>query len=142
MGVGVFADRKHQPTAKEILSSIGPKREPWEDLERFIAENYRVKRDLAFYGRNYGWAIRYRKAGKAFLSMYPGTGGFTVQIVLSQTLAEEASGLKLGKNVRDVLESAHPFPEGRWLFIRVESKQDISDIQQLLRLKARPLKDE
>jgi len=70
--------------------------------------------------------------------MYPGEDSFTVQIVLGQTPAEKASSLKLGRNVRNVLENAHQFPEGCWLFIKVNSKQDISDVQQLLLLKERP----
>jgi len=125
---------------REIPASIGAKRKSWERLAQFIAENYRIKSDFAFYGKNYGWALRFRKGGKALMSMYPGTGAFTAQIVLGSGLVEEASNLQLGKNVRNVLESAREFPEGRWLFIRIESEQDIEDVEQLLVLKARPLK--
>ena len=99
---------------------------------------YRTKRDFAFYGKNYGWAVRFRKAGKALLSMYPGDGSFTAQIVLGETAARKVSGLKLGKNVKNVLDSAHRFPEGRWLFIRIGSKRDVADVQKLLLLKERP----
>jgi hypothetical protein len=120
---------------EEILVSIGPKKELWENLERFIGENYRTKRDLAFYGKNYGWAIRFRKSGKALLSMYPGKGILTTQIVLGETAARKASRLKLGKNVKNVLDCAHRFPEGRWLFIRIGSKRDAVDVQKLLLLK-------
>jgi hypothetical protein len=91
-----------------------------------------------FYGKDYGWAVRFRKAGKELLSMYPGEESFTVQFVLAQTPAEKASSLKLGKNVRNILENAHQFPEGRWHFIRVNSKQDLKDIQRLLLLKESP----
>jgi hypothetical protein len=120
---------------REISTSVGSKKDLWDSLERFAAENYRTKRDFAFYGKNYGWAVRFRKGGKALLSMYPGEGSFTVQIVLGETPASKASSLSLGKNAENMLESAHQFPEGRWLFIRVSSKQDIRDIQQLLLLK-------
>jgi len=82
--------------------------------------------------------LRFRKAGKALLSMYPGQSSFTVQIVLGGTPAKQASSLKLGRNVRKVLENAHEFPEGRWLFVRVRSKQDLHDVQQLLLVKERP----
>jgi len=126
---------------KEILASIGSKKELWQDLTRFIADNYRVKSDFAFYGKNYGWAVRFRRAGKALLSIYPGEESFTVQIVLGETAAEKAARLKLGKNVRNVIENARQFPEGRWLFIRIGSKQDIGDVQQLLMLKAPLLKN-
>jgi hypothetical protein len=135
MAVGSFVEKQHQPTMREVFASIGPKKVLWENLERFVAENYRTKRDFAFYGKNYGWAVRFRKAGKALLSMYPGEHIFTVQIVLGEALGKKASNLKLGKNTRNVLESAHQFPEGRWLFIKVNSKQDLRDIQQLLLLK-------
>ena len=138
MAVGTFIDKLHQPTMKEILASIGSKRELWDSLERFVAENYRTKRDFAFYGKNYGWAVRFRKTGKALLSMYPGEGSFTVQIVLGETPAKKASSLKLGKNVRNVLKNAHEFPEGRWLFIKVRWKRDLRDVQQLLFLKEQP----
>lgn len=135
MVVGTFVDKQHRPTMEEILTSIGPKKELWENLERFIEQNYRTKRDFAFYGKNYGWAVRFRKAGKALLSMYPGKGSFTAQIVLGETAAGKASRLKLGRNVKNVLDSAHPFPEGRWLFIRIGSRKDIADVQKLLLLK-------
>ena len=135
MAVGTFVHKEHQPTMREISISVGSKKDLWDSLERFVAENYRTKRDFAFYGKNYGWAVRFRKGGKALLSMYPGEGSFTVQIVLGETPASKASSLRLGKNAKNVLESAHQFPEGRWLFIRVSSKKDIRDIQQLLLLK-------
>jgi len=142
MAIGTFVDKEHQPTMREIFASIGAKRKSWERLAQFIADNYRIKGDFAFYGKNYGWALRFRKGAKALVSTYPGKDSFTVQIVLSETLVEKASILKLGRNVRKVLENAHQFPEGRWLFMRIESEQDITDVQQLLVLKARPLKNE
>jgi hypothetical protein len=136
--VGTFVDKHHQPTTREIFASIGSKKELWNNLVRFVEGNYRTKRDFAFYGRNYGWALRFRKAGKALLSMYPGKGSFTAQIVLRGTSAKKVFNLKLGRNVRNVLQNAHEFPEGRWLFIRVGSKRDLDDVQQLLLLKERP----
>lgn len=142
MAVGKFVDKRHQPTMREIFSSIGAKRRFWERLAEFLANNYRVKTDFAFYGKNYGWALRFRKAGKALLSMYPGKGVFMVQIVLAATLAKETFDLQLGKNVGNVLKSARDFPEGRWLFIPIESERDIEDVEKLLALKAQPLKNE
>jgi len=137
MAIGEFVDKQHRPTIKEIHEAIEPKKELWEKLHRFVNDNYRVKQDLAFYGKNYGWAMRFRKGGKTLLSIYPANGGFTVQIILGETHTKKASSLKLGKKVRNVLENAHPFPEGRWLFIRIGSQKDVTDVQNLLLLKER-----
>jgi hypothetical protein len=91
MPVGAFVEKQHQPTMREVFASIGSKKRLWKDLEKFVTENFRTKRDFAFYGKNYGWALRFRKAGKALLSMYHGEGGFTVQIVLAESPARKQS---------------------------------------------------
>jgi hypothetical protein len=136
MARGIFTDKEHRPTTEEIFAAIGPSRPLWEGLARFIADNYRVQQDLGFYGKNYGWALRFRKGGKALLSLYPGREEFTVQIILGEAQVEEALGLALGQNVRKAIEDAHPYPEGRWLFIKVASKHDLDQVKQLLTVKA------
>ncbi len=62
-------DKERQLRMREIVASIGAKRKLWERLARFIAENYQIKSDLAFYGKNYGWALRFQKGAKALLSV-------------------------------------------------------------------------
>ncbi len=44
--------------------------------------------------------------------------------------------MRLGENVQQAIARAHPYPEGRWLFIPVESEADMHDIQRLLALRA------
>ncbi|MGZ4853145.1 MAG: DUF3788 family protein [Halobacteriota archaeon] len=105
-------------------------------LTRFIEENYRVKRDFAFYGKNYGWALRFRSGGRALAAFYPGAGSFTVQIIIGPAQLEDALRLHLGAEVRNILRNARAFTEGRWLLIPVESEQDCCDVQRLLRVRA------
>jgi hypothetical protein len=136
MAIGVFTDKLHQPTTEEIHAAIGSKRQLWENLTNFIEDNYRLKSDFAFYGKNYGWALRFRKAGKALLSLYPGQNSFTAQIIVSQTQAEKALSSGLSKKASKIIEEAHPYPEGRWLFLKVESEQDLNDVKQLLGVKS------
>ena len=140
MTVGGFVDKNHKPTMREIRNSLGSKRELWDALIRFVEENHRVKSDFAFYGVNYGWAMRFRKGGKALLSLYPGKDSFVAQIVLGEAPARKASHLALGGNVRRVLENVRPLADGRWLFIRVNSRKDVRDCRNLLVLKSESAK--
>lgn len=136
MAIGAFTDKLRQPTDDEILRMIGPGWALWQELILFIREHYPVTEDLKFlYGEKYGWAMRFRVHGKLLTSLYPTDGGFTVQINLSQDAVERAMAMNPGKNVKEAVNRATPYPEGRWLFIRVESKDDIRDIQQLLPLR-------
>jgi hypothetical protein len=136
MAIGAFTDKLHQPTGEEIHAAIGSKRQLWENLASFIWNNYRLPSDAAFYGKKYGWALRFRKAGKAWLSLYPGQESFTAQIITSQEQTEKALASRLSKKAIRIIEDAHPYPEGRWLFIKVESEQDLNDVKLLLIAKA------
>ena len=139
MPYSAFVDKEQCPTMKELLAMLGVKRHLWENLIRFIEENFRIKNsDLRFCGKNYGWALRFRKGGKALISLYPAKEGFTAQIIIGRSEAEKAFSLPLGDNTRKVLENAHEYHEGRWLFLNMQSEQDAEDVQQLLLLKSRP----
>jgi hypothetical protein len=138
MSVGVFVDKAHRPTDKEIRESVGHRRALLEDLMQFIADHYKAPKDFVFYGRNYGWAVRFRKRGKALLSIYPQKEFFTVQIILSQSQTEATAHLPLGRKVAEIVKAASRFPEGRWVFIQVRSKRDLADVKRLLSVKAPP----
>jgi hypothetical protein len=135
MAIGVFTKKGHRPTTQEVLAAVGSKRPLWENLTQFVADSYKLKSDFAFYGKNYGWALRFRKAGKALLSLYPGQEGFTAQIIIGREQAEKALSSGLSQKAIEIIEDAHNYPEGRWLFIKVESEQDLNDVAQLLTVK-------
>jgi hypothetical protein len=112
----------------------------WAKLTQFIADNYQMPGELSFGGKNYGWNVWYCQSGKTLTSLYPQQRYFVAQIVLGKDQVEKALQLKLGKNVRTVLEEAPQLHDGRWLFIKVKTEKDVKDIQELLRVKKRPQK--
>jgi hypothetical protein len=137
MGIGVFTDKKHQPTEAEISEVIGPMLSVWQALIQFIRESYQPEEDFKFlYGKKYGWALRFRLGGQLLTSLYPTKGGFTVQVNLSPAAIEQTLRMQPGKNVQEAIARANPYPEGRWLFIPVESPEDILDTRKLLALRA------
>jgi hypothetical protein len=136
VSIGSFSDKTHRPTPDEFLAAVGAAQPAWNELAEFVRSHYTVKEDLGFYGRNYGWALRFRKGGRALVSLYPAQGSFTAQIVLPEALVEAALSLKLGKAVRQVIAQAHPFREGRWLFLPIRAAKDVRDVQRLLSLKS------
>jgi hypothetical protein len=138
MSKGSFTDRDHHPSREEIDAALGPRRKAWDELNRYMAENYQVQGELVFGGLSYGWAARFRKSGKTLLTLFPGQKQFIANVVLGRSLLKKAHALKLGDNARQVLGSAKRYPEGCWLYIRVSSKQDAADIQRLIALKAPP----
>jgi hypothetical protein len=136
MSVGIFTDKKYQPTETDIQIAIGSRFLIWHEFIQFIRDRYPVQEDFKFmYGKKYGWALRFRIKGQLLTSPYPGNEGFSVQVNLSPEAVEKTRNMNLSPGIRQVIDRAHPYPEGRWLFIPVQSGGDISDILQLLALR-------
>ncbi len=136
MSIGAFTDKQHEPTESDIHETIGLKLPLWDELICHIKDTYTPAEDFAFlYGKNYGWGWRFRTKGKLLTAFYPSSGGFTVQIILSPEDIETVQAMDAGKNVQQAIERANPYPEGRWLFIPVESPVDLVDIRRLLELR-------
>jgi hypothetical protein len=137
MSIGAFTDKKQQPTEEEIFAMIGSRLPLWGELIQFIRESYPADEDFTFlYGKKYGWALRFRIRRQLLTSLYPTAGGFTAQVNLSPEAIEQALAMQPGKNVLAAIDRAHPYPEGRWLFIPIELADDIHDIKRLLALRA------
>lgn len=137
MSIGLFTDKQHQPTEEEIYAAIALQLPVWQALIQFIRENYPCDEDFRFlYGKRYGWARRFRVRGKLLTSLYPTAGGFTVQLNLDPAALEQTQYMALAQNAQEAIARAHPYPEGKWLFIAVESAQDVEDIKHLLALRA------
>ncbi len=138
MSIGIFGDKEHQPSIDEVCNTLGTRKELWDRLTGFIAENYPIPGEWSFGGKNYGWNLWYRKSGKTLVSLYPQTNTFVVQIVLGKDQVAQAMALKLGKNVGTVFQETPQLHDGRWLFIKVKTARDIQDISQLIQVKRKP----
>jgi hypothetical protein len=136
MSFGVFTDKKHHPSEVEVVEAIGPLHPIWQELVCFVRAKYPVQEDFKFmYGKNYGWALRFRIKTQLLVNLYPVKGCFTAQVNLSPEAVEKALAMNLGQNAQQAIARAHPYPEGRWVFTPVESAKDAQDIQSLLALR-------
>lgn len=140
MSIGAFTDKNTRPTETEIAKTVGKMLSLWKKVAAFIRSNYTVQEDLKFlYGKKYGWALRFQLKKKLLTSLYPAEGGFTVQVNLNPAAVEKAQWIKPGKNVQRAIADANPYPEGRWLFVHIESEKDIEDVERLLELRSESL---
>ncbi len=108
----------------------------WDDFCQFVEETYGVKGEWKYYGRNFGWALRFRKGGKALVSLYPGKRSCTAQLILAESVVRKARRAKLGAVARTAIRRAYPYPEGRWVFVTVTSAAVAADVKKLLLLKS------
>ncbi len=131
-----------RPTEDEIENTIGENSFLWFEMRKYLEENYDFAPELVYYGKKYGWTIRYRKSGKTLCSLFPEKDAFTVLVVLGMKEVEKTQSMigKLNSEVRSLFENTEQLRDGRWLWIRVLTKDDIESIKLLLNTKRKPKK--
>jgi hypothetical protein len=136
MSIGIFVNKQCPPTEPEISAAVGSALGRWNELSSWMTESLSARQELKYmYGQKYGWARRFHVRGALLAALYPTRNGFTAQVILNQTALEQVSRLKLGTNAKQAIDRAHVYDEGKWLFIQVESKRDVEDVEHLLGLK-------
>ena len=130
----------HDPTEKEIFATIGVA-DLWLDLNQYLDQRYDFLPDQVFYGKKYGWTIRYRKSGKTLCSLFPESGAFTALVVLGRKEGEKASQIldELSPATRKLIGSAKQLHDGKWLWIRVLEPAHVEDVKRILATKRKPI---
>jgi hypothetical protein len=128
------------PSEEEILTTIG-NTDLWLNLKKYIDQSYDIIPEKVFYGKKYGWTIRYRKSGKTLCSLFPEHGAFTTLVVLGKKEGGKASQIfdDLTPSTRQLFGSTKQLHDGKWLWIRVHQPDHVEDIKRLLALKRKPI---
>jgi hypothetical protein len=132
MSKGIFTDKSYKPAEKEVFESISSVKPLWDDLISFIEDNYKIKGEFKFYGKNFGWALRYRKSGKVLISIYPGKDEFVVQIILNGKEVEKALQLDITQETKKIIIEKPPIREGKWIYLKVTPDTGLMDIKNLI----------
>ncbi len=127
------------PTTKDIIESIGVKYPLWSELHTFITDNYNFDQELAFFSKNYGWTVRYRKNKKTLVSCFPENGAFSVLLVLGQKEADRVNQIRkeLNKNFLSVFDKTEQLRDGRWMWIRIHHREDLESLKKVIQIKRR-----
>jgi hypothetical protein len=114
MSIGVFTDKNHCPSKAEIYTVLGKANSIWELLIQYIRSQFNAEEDFSFlYGKQYGWALRFRIKRKLLACIYPNANHFTTQIILNTQNISDTIINKLHNNASKAIEIATPYSEGK-----------------------------
>lgn len=139
---GAFLDSTAAPPSEgEIAAAVGPTWPLWQRLQAWVGATYGVSGEPLFTGREHGWALRFRRSGKALLTLAPrAEGGFRALVVIGPSHWDAVEALPLTPRVRATWTQAKPYPDGRWIFTEVPDGATVRDLEQLIALKSPPPK--
>lgn len=132
MSWGVFTDKEIKPSNNDIYQCLGQVKTLWDNITRFVEDRYDVQGELKFYGKNLGWALRYKKSGRVLIALYPGDGEYTAQIILNKEQIGQVLKLDIRTKTRELIEQTTMIREGKWLYLRVVEETNLDEIKTLI----------
>jgi len=131
MSRGVFADKEIKPSDNDIDQCLGQVKPLWDNITCFVEDKYNVQGEFKFYGKNLGWAYRYKKSGRVLIALYPGDGEYTVQIILNEEQVNNALSTDISTETRKIIAESRKFREGKWVYVTVPTTR-LEDIKSLI----------
>ena len=132
MSWGVFTDKEIKPSDNDVYQCLGQVKTLWDNITRFVEDRYDVQGEFKFYGKNLGWALRYKKSGRVLIALYPGDGEYTAQIILNKKQIEEVLKLDIRTKTRELIEQTTMIREGKWLYLKVVEETSLDEIKTLI----------
>jgi len=135
-------DKSCTPTNQDILNTIGNKSDLWLNIHQFIEGNYDFNKELAFFSKNYGWTVRYRKSKKTLISCFPEKGAFSALLVLGKAEAEKVNEIRteLNESFLSVFDNTEQLRDGRWMWIRILKQEDLDGLIKVIQIKRKAKK--
>lgn len=133
-------NKAEKPSESQIVKYIGNDIELWNNIHKYMNENYDFKPELVFFTKKYGWTIRYRRSGKTLCYFFPEAEAFSILIVLGSKESEKAkrSLNKLNNKARAIFDNTEQLHDGRWMWMRILEKSDLDSLIIFLNAKKEP----
>jgi hypothetical protein len=141
---GAFLDGSRPPSTEELTAALGTAAARWTGLVEWLGATYGVEGEPLFFGRDSGWCLRFRRSGRALLTLLPHEGGFRVLVVVGPSVAAGVEAAvaagDLGRPIAEAFADATAYPDGRWLWLPVDDEAAVEDVRRLVALKSPPPK--
>ena len=136
MALSAFSEKTRPPTADELRSVLGKSYDSWTRLIALVAERIGPVTEVwAFAGTSTGWGLRLRRTERVILYMTPRTHQFLVSFALGEKAVAALRAAKLAASVRDAIEEAPRYAEGRGVRIEVRSGRQLASLATVARIK-------
>jgi hypothetical protein len=139
MPTGAFLDPQRPPSRPELQAVLGPSVVAWDRLIGWVEATYGLTGEPIHFGRESGWSLRFRRSGRALLTLTPmADGSVRALVVVGPTAWAQVGDIELSPVVRAAWEAAKPYPDGRWLWLPLTDDAVLADVERLVALKSPP----
>jgi hypothetical protein len=132
--ISIFQDKTKVPDHDALKKAITVSFEYWKTIIDYVFEKYPKVIEEWNYSK-YGWSCRLKDKKRAIIYLLPREKHFKVALVFGQKAYEEIMSGQIADIIKNELQSAKVYAEGRGIRIAISDHQLLPDIKKLIDLK-------
>lgn len=132
---------ENQPSRDVLLEYLGEAINTWDELIKFIDENYGFESMWNYSKKHDEYEFKYRRGGKTLVTFYIKKDALTVLVIFGKAEREkfENSQHQFSPGIVDLYMNTHQYHDGKWLWIALSDKNVVEDIKKLIMIKRKPI---
>lgn len=132
----VFTDKDKIPTYIDLKSALGETYQIWQQIVEFTKQEYpNVKTEWSYSSAKFGWSFRLKDSKRVIVYLLPRIEFFKVAFVFGQKATDTINSSTISTVIKDLLNEAKPYVEGRGIRIEIKDDDLLMDIKQLIVIK-------
>lgn len=134
--ISIFPDKAVVPTENDLVERLEDKYKLWKQIHDLVLDQYPdgVK-EWNYPGKKYGWSYRIKDKKRAIIYFLPRDKYFKVAFVFGQKAYDTIMESKIDEQIKNDLQNAKKYAEGRGVSIEVRDESVLSDVKQLTEIK-------
>ena len=136
MDISIFTDKTNKPGDKELATVLGKTYDLWQDIIHVVYLKYpNAISEWNYPGQKYGWSFKIKDKKRTIIYMLPRDKRFMVAFNFGQKAFEKIMESNISEEIKQSLQSARVYVEGRGIRIEVKNQKSIKDISHLIDIK-------
>lgn len=135
MSYGHFVDKTITPDEESIEATVGVKYSEWKEICSYLVLETNAKAEWKFYGKNYGWALRFTRKGRSIVALYPRVGDFYIQVILNAEQEKRVYSEISDRVLHEKLSATPTIVEGKWLYVTFLELGSVDLLVKLLNIR-------
>jgi hypothetical protein len=136
MEPSIFTDKTKIPDDYMLREALGDLHSVWIELRDYVFREYpKAMEEWNFPGQKYGWSFRIKDKKRAIIYLLPRDKYFLVAFVFGAKATSEALASAINNEIKNTIETAKVYAEGRGFRIEIRNRENIDDIKKLVGFK-------
>ncbi|MBI5058203.1 DUF3788 family protein [candidate division KSB1 bacterium] len=129
-----FTEKSRKPTAAALWGALGDAAAVWHEFNAYLDDLFDpISRDWKFMQS--GWVLVTKRRTRTVCYLFPADGHFTVAFVFGEKAVAAARKAKLPSRIKNSIEAARPYAEGRGFYVKVAKPADLTHLETLATIK-------